>query len=58
MTIYIYIMNNTTRRNLTIVAIIMAATLVVGMFAATPTATQAAFAYQQKKKGDENSRKR
>jgi hypothetical protein len=51
-------MNNTTRRNLTIVAIIMAATLVVGMFAATPTATQAAFAYQQKKKGDENSRKR
>jgi hypothetical protein len=52
-------MNNTTRRNLTIVAIFMAATLVVGMFAAaTPTSTQAAFAYQQKKKGDENSRKR
>jgi hypothetical protein len=35
----------------------MAATLVVGMFAAAiPTSTQAAFAYQQKKKGDENSR--
>jgi hypothetical protein len=54
-------MNNTTRtRTLTaIVAVLMAATLVVGTLAATTTTlTQTAFAYSQKKKGggDENSR--
>ena len=54
-------MNNTitTKRNLALVAIFMAATLVVGIFATTTTLTQTAFAYsQQKKKGgdDNNSR--
>jgi hypothetical protein len=41
---------NNTKTTLAIVAILMAATLVVGTFAATAT-TQSAFAYQQKKKG-------
>jgi hypothetical protein len=47
-------MNNTTRRNLTIVAIFMAATLVVGTIATTTitigTTQQSAFAYLMKKK--------
>src|SRR5438874_1179286 len=45
-------MNNTitTKRNLALVAIFMAATLVVGIFATTTTLTQTAFAYSQKKK--------
>jgi hypothetical protein len=47
--------NTTTRRNLTIVAIFMAATLVVGTLATTITITQTAFAFS-KKKGDENSK--
>jgi hypothetical protein len=43
--------NTTTRRNLTIVAILVAATLVVGTIAATTTVTQsAAFAYSKNKK--------
>jgi hypothetical protein len=52
-------MNNTKKRNLTaIVAVCMAATLVVGTLATTTIATQqsTAFAYPQKKKGDDNSR--
>jgi hypothetical protein len=49
-------MNNTIRRNLTIVAVLMAATLVVGTFATTITITQTAFAFSKKKGGDENSR--
>ena len=48
-------MNNTTTRttrNLTIVAVFMAATLVVGIGTFTTTATtQSAYAYQQKKGG-------
>jgi hypothetical protein len=48
------VMNNT--RTLTIVAVFIAASLVVGTFAATPT-TQTALAYQKKKGGgEENSR--
>src|SRR5437762_13307595 len=49
-------MNNT--KTLTIVAIFMAATLVVGTLAATSTIarTQTAFAFSKNKKGDENSR--
>src|SRR3954467_10948207 len=43
-------MNST--KTLTIVAIFMAATLVVGTFAVTTT--QSAYAYQQKKKGEDN----
>jgi hypothetical protein len=45
-------MNNTTtttKRNLVLVAIFMAATLVVGTLAVTTTVTQSAFAYPQKK---------
>jgi hypothetical protein len=51
-------MNNTARRNLTIVAVFMAATLVVGTFAVTTTTatTQTAFAFSKNKKGEENSR--
>jgi hypothetical protein len=50
---------NNTKRNLSIVAIFMAATLVVGTFAVTTTTatTQSAFAYSKNKKGgDENSK--
>jgi hypothetical protein len=47
-------MNNT--RTLALLAVFIAATLVVGTFATTTQSTQTAFAYQQKKKGDENSR--
>src|SRR2546430_16757060 len=49
-------MNNI--KTLTIVAIFMAATLVVGTLAATSTIarTQTAFAYSKNKKGDENSK--
>ena len=49
-------MNNT--KTLTIVDVLMAATLVVGTVATTTTIAQSAFAYPQKKKGggDENSR--
>jgi hypothetical protein len=47
--------NTTTRRNLTIVAIFMTATLVVGTLATTTTITQTVFAFS-KKKGDENSK--
>src|SRR6266480_5010353 len=54
-------MNNTTtrtKRNLTIVAVFMAATLVVGTLATTTVATtQSAYAYSQKKdngKGNDN----
>ena len=45
-------MNNTitTKRNLALVAIFTAATLVVGIFATTTTLTQTALAYSQKKK--------
>jgi hypothetical protein len=44
-------MNNTTTGKLTaIVAVLMAATLVVGIFATTTTLTQTALAYSQKKK--------
>jgi hypothetical protein len=48
-------MNNIKKRNLALVAVFMAATLVVGTFATT-TLTQTALAYSQKKKGDDNSR--
>jgi hypothetical protein len=52
--------NTTTKRNLALAAIFMAAILAVGTFATTTTTiatTQSAFAYPQKKKGgDENSR--
>jgi hypothetical protein len=48
-------MNNITKRNLALVAVFMAATLVVGTFATT-TLTQTALAYSQKKKGNDNSR--
>jgi hypothetical protein len=52
--------NTTTKRNLALAAVFIAATLVVGTFATTTTTiatTQSAFAYPQKKKGgDENSR--
>jgi hypothetical protein len=54
-------MNNTTitKGNLSLVAILMAATLVIGTFATTTTigTTQSstAFAYSQKKKGDDNN---
>ena len=51
-------MNNTTtrtKRNLVLVAVFMAATLVVGTFAVTTT-TQTAFAFSKNKKGDENSK--
>jgi hypothetical protein len=54
-------MNNTTttKGNLSLVAILMAATLVIGTFATTTTigTTQqsTAFAYSQKKKGDDNN---
>src|SRR6266516_3712822 len=49
-------MNNTTRtKTVAIFAIFMAATLVLGTFATTTTQS-AAFAYSNKKKGDENSR--
>src|SRR5436190_16283634 len=49
-------MNNI--KTLTIVAIFMAATLVVGTLAATSTIarTQTAFAFSKNKKGDENSK--
>jgi hypothetical protein len=49
-------MNNTTRRTtlITTVAILMAATLVVGTFATITIGTQSAFAYQ-KKKGDKGN---
>jgi hypothetical protein len=47
--------NTTTRRNLALAAIFMAAILAVGTFATTQS-TQSAFAYSQKKKGDENSK--
>jgi hypothetical protein len=47
--------NTTTKGNLTIVAVFMAATLVVGTFAVTTT-TQTAFAFSKNKKGDENSK--
>src|SRR5512133_314666 len=58
-------MNNTTitKGNLSLVAILMAATLVIGTFATTTTigttqSSSTAFAYSQKKKGgdDNNSR--
>ena len=53
-------MNNTTttrtKRNLTIVAIFMAATLVVGVTLAVTTTHPAAFAFSKNKKGDENSK--
>jgi hypothetical protein len=42
-------MNNTTKRNLALAAVFMAATLVIGTFATTAT-TQSAFAYYMKKK--------
>jgi hypothetical protein len=45
----------TTKRNVTIVAVFMAATLVVGTFA-TVAATQFAFAYSQKKPGHNGSK--
>jgi hypothetical protein len=51
--------NTTTKRNLSLVAIFMAATLVVGTFAVTTTTiatTQTAFAFSKNKKGDENSK--
>jgi hypothetical protein len=48
-------MNNIKKRNLALVAVFMAATLVVGTFATTRL-TQTALAYSQKKKGDDNSR--
>src|SRR6266487_2409767 len=50
--------NTTTKRNLALTAVFMAAILAVGTIAATTTIapTQSAFAYPQKKKGDENSR--
>ena len=50
--------NTTTKRNLSLVAIFMAATLVVGTFAVTTTtaATQTAFAFSKNKKGDGNSK--
>jgi hypothetical protein len=44
--------NTTTKRNLSLVAIFMAATLVVGTFAVTTT-TQTAFAFSKNKKGEE-----
>jgi hypothetical protein len=48
-------MNNTKTRTLAIVAVLTAATLVVGVtFAATTT--QSVFAYQKNKGGDENSK--
>jgi len=50
-------MNNTTRRNLTIVAVFIAASLVVGTFSATPTTQTAALAYQKKKGGGEENSK-
>jgi hypothetical protein len=51
-------MNNTTARTktLAIVAVFMATTLVVGVLATATTQATTAFAYPQKKKGDENSR--
>ena len=52
-------MNNTTTKNLAIVAVLFAAILVVGATFSATTA-QSAFAYHQKKKeggGDENSKK-
>jgi hypothetical protein len=51
-------MSNTTKRNLALAAVFMAAILVVGTFA-TITTTHSAFAYPQKKKGgghEENSK--
>jgi hypothetical protein len=50
--------NTTTKRNLALAAVFVAATLVVGTLATTTIATQqsTAFAYSQKKKGDDNSR--
>jgi hypothetical protein len=45
-------MNNTKRTTLAIVAILTAATLVVGTLATTTTLTQTAFAYSQKNKKD------
>jgi hypothetical protein len=55
-----YKMNNTTtttKRNLTIVAVFMAATLVVGIGTfTTTTTTQSAYAYQQKKGGGDNGK--
>ena len=41
-------MNNTTKRNLALVAVFMAATLVIGTFAATTAITQSAYAYNKK----------
>jgi len=50
-------MNNTKRTTLAIVAILTAATLVVGTLATTTTTlTQTAFAFSKKKEGDENSK--
>jgi hypothetical protein len=43
---------NNTKRTLSIVAVLTAATLVVGAFAAATAITQSAFAYYQKKKDD------
>ena len=48
--------NTTTKRNLALAAVFMAATLVVGTFAVTTT-TQSAYAYQKKKGGGEDNRK-
>ena len=48
--------NTTTKRNLAITAIFMAATLVIGTLATTTTVATTALAYLQKKKGDENSK--
>jgi hypothetical protein len=53
-------MNNTTttKGNLSLVAIFMAATLLIGTFATTTigtTQSSTAFAYSQKKKGDDNN---
>src|SRR6187200_3396639 len=49
-------MNNTARRNLTIAAVFMAATLVVGIGTFTTTTTQSAYAYQKKGGGGDNGK--
>ena len=51
--------NTTTKRNLALAAVFMAATLVVGTFAITTTTiatSQSAFAYSQKKGADKKDR--
>jgi hypothetical protein len=48
--------NTTTKRNLALAAVFMAAILAVGTLATTTTVTQSAFAYPQKNKGDDNSK--